>query len=109
MKRRYSPAVIRLAQENDIDLEQVKGTGKGGRITRKDLLQLIESGQTGAAQPRKEPVEPGTAPAPETARAAAAFSRCGVQTCRQLGARRSGDPPHQRAQNHRPAHGGQQA
>ncbi|MFD1395137.1 dihydrolipoamide acetyltransferase family protein [Kroppenstedtia eburnea] len=74
MKRRYSPAVIRLAQENDIDLEQVKGTGKGGRITRKDLLQLIESGQTGAAQPRKEPVEPGTAPAPETARAAAAPS-----------------------------------
>jgi 2-oxoisovalerate dehydrogenase E2 component (dihydrolipoyl transacylase) len=43
-KKRYSPAVLRISQENDIDLEQVNGTGAGGRITRKDLLQLIESG-----------------------------------------------------------------
>ncbi|KIP22257.1 Dihydrolipoyllysine-residue acetyltransferase component of pyruvate dehydrogenase complex [Anoxybacillus ayderensis] len=41
---RYSPAVLRLAQEHNIDLEQVRGTGMGGRITRKDLLKLIESG-----------------------------------------------------------------
>lgn len=43
-KRRYSPAVLRLAQENNIDLEQVSGTGAGGRITRKDILKVIESG-----------------------------------------------------------------
>ncbi|EMI09797.1 MULTISPECIES: dihydrolipoamide acetyltransferase family protein [Anoxybacillus] len=43
-KGRYSPAVLRLAQEHNIDLEQVQGTGMGGRITRKDLLKLIESG-----------------------------------------------------------------
>jgi 2-oxoisovalerate dehydrogenase E2 component (dihydrolipoyl transacylase) len=43
-KGRYSPAVLRLAQEHNIDLEQVQGTGLGGRITRKDLLKLIESG-----------------------------------------------------------------
>ena len=43
-KGRYSPAVLRLAQEYNIDLEQVQGTGMGGRITRKDLLKLIESG-----------------------------------------------------------------
>ncbi|MCZ0754697.1 dihydrolipoamide acetyltransferase family protein [Anoxybacillus sp. J5B_2022] len=53
---RYSPAVLRLAQEHNIDLTQVQGTGVGGRITRKDLLKLIESGniptadQTPAAQ-----------------------------------------------------------
>ncbi|MCG6177335.1 E3 binding domain-containing protein, partial [Anoxybacillus sp. LAT_35] len=35
---RYSPAVLRLAQEHNIDLTQVTGTGMGGRITRKDLL-----------------------------------------------------------------------
>src|SRR5699024_6638987 len=29
MKTRYSPAVLRLAQENDIDLNQVEGTGRG--------------------------------------------------------------------------------
>ncbi|UTR09493.1 2-oxo acid dehydrogenase subunit E2 [Evansella sp. LMS18] len=43
-KKRYSPAVLRLAQENNIDLEQVDGSGRGGRITRKDLLALIEGG-----------------------------------------------------------------
>ena len=30
MKRRYSPAVLRLAQEHGIDLEKIEGTGKGG-------------------------------------------------------------------------------
>jgi 2-oxoisovalerate dehydrogenase E2 component (dihydrolipoyl transacylase) len=41
---RYSPAVLKISQENGIDLTQVTGTGAGGRITRKDLLKLIESG-----------------------------------------------------------------
>ncbi|WP_066173502.1 dihydrolipoamide acetyltransferase family protein [Bacillus marinisedimentorum] len=43
-KRRYSPAVLRMAQEHDIDLEQVDGSGRGGRITRKDLQKIIDSG-----------------------------------------------------------------
>ncbi|GMG79204.1 dihydrolipoamide acetyltransferase family protein [Bacillus safensis] len=43
-KKRYSPAVLRLAGEHGIDLAAVQGTGAGGRITRKDLLQLIENG-----------------------------------------------------------------
>ena len=41
---RYSPAVLRLSQEHQIDLSKVTGTGAGGRITRKDLLKIIESG-----------------------------------------------------------------
>lgn len=43
-KVRYSPAVLKISQEYGIDLNQVKGTGEGGRITRKDLLQLVETG-----------------------------------------------------------------
>ncbi|MFJ7951838.1 dihydrolipoamide acetyltransferase family protein [Lysinibacillus sp. NPDC096418] len=43
-KLRYSPAVLKLAQEHDIVLDQVAGTGEGGRITRKDLQQLIDAG-----------------------------------------------------------------
>lgn len=58
MKRRYSPAVLKLAQENNIDLEQVKGSGRGGRITRKDLKKAIESGPVknlpSEAAPREE-------------------------------------------------------
>ena len=41
---RYSPAVLRLSQENGIDLSLVEGSGREGRITRKDLLAIIESG-----------------------------------------------------------------
>lgn len=43
-KARYSPAVLKISQEQGIDLTQVSGSGAGGRITRKDLLTLIESG-----------------------------------------------------------------
>jgi len=41
---RYSPAVLKLSQEHGIDLSQVTGTGAGGRITRKDLTMIIDSG-----------------------------------------------------------------
>lgn len=43
-KARFSPAVLKLSQEHGIDLNQVEGTGREGRITRKDLLKIIESG-----------------------------------------------------------------
>ena len=43
-KIRYSPAVLRLAQEHDIMLDQLVGTGEGGRITRKDIQQYINAG-----------------------------------------------------------------
>ncbi len=41
---RFSPAVLRMAQDNDIDLTLVEGTGRDGRITRKDLQTLIDNG-----------------------------------------------------------------
>jgi len=44
-KARYSPAVLRLSQEAGIDLSQIKGSGLGGRITRKDVLAAINGGQ----------------------------------------------------------------
>lgn len=46
---RFSPAVLRLAQDNGIDLSLVEGSGLEGRITRKDLLTIIESGNTPTA------------------------------------------------------------
>jgi len=53
MKKRYSPAVLRLSQENGINLEQVNGTGKGGRITRRDLEAIIaQGGQTKQEAPK---------------------------------------------------------
>lgn len=43
-KQRYSPAVMRLAQEHNIDLSRVRGTGGEGRITRKDVQNIIDQG-----------------------------------------------------------------
>lgn len=63
-KKRYSPAVLRLAQENDVDLDQMDGSGAGGRITRKDILKLIESstapkiGEAPKASEQKETERP---------------------------------------------------
>lgn len=39
---RSSPLVRKLAQEHNIDLSRVKGSGAGGRVTRDDLLRAIE-------------------------------------------------------------------
>lgn len=49
MKTRFSPVVLRLAREHGIDLSKIKGTGRGGRITRKDILKYIK-----AQEERKE-------------------------------------------------------
>lgn len=54
--RRYTPVVKRLAQEHDIDLTQVSGTGMSGRVTKNDVLSYIaergprrENGRSAAA------------------------------------------------------------
>ncbi|OAT84139.1 branched-chain alpha-keto acid dehydrogenase subunit E2 [Bacillus sp. MKU004] len=76
-KARYSPAVLKLSQEHDIDLNQVDGTGSGGRITRKDLKKIIESGNIPKAgdAPETQQAEaqaPQQAPVKEQAQPAAA-------------------------------------
>lgn len=56
-RRRYSPAVQRLADEHGIDPEQVEGTGINGRVTRKDVLAYIEA-QAEATVVAAAPVPP---------------------------------------------------
>jgi 2-oxoglutarate dehydrogenase dihydrolipoamide succinyltransferase (E2 component) len=81
-----SPVVARMAGEHNIDLYQVAGTGRGGRITKKDLLEYLErqpaveeaGAQTAlsaqpapadqpapAAQPAARPAAPAQAPQPQ--------------------------------------------
>jgi 2-oxoglutarate dehydrogenase E2 component (dihydrolipoamide succinyltransferase) len=52
----HSPVVRRMADEHGIDLSQVQGTGIGGRIRKRDLVALIESGSAPEA-PTPEPAE----------------------------------------------------
>ena len=55
-----SPVVARIASEHGVDPNQVQGSGRGGRVTKKDILNFIESGAQ--AQPQAEPQ-----PAPQAA------------------------------------------
>jgi 2-oxoisovalerate dehydrogenase E2 component (dihydrolipoyl transacylase) len=71
-KRRYSPAVLRLAQENNVDLEQVSGTGAGGRITRKDIQAVIESGNIPTADSKPAAAAAPAQEAPKAEKAAQA-------------------------------------
>ena len=40
--RRYSPAVQRLADSNNMDLAKVEGTGINGRVTRRDVEKYLQ-------------------------------------------------------------------
>ena len=46
-----SPVVARIAAEHGVDPGQVQGTGRGGRVTKKDILAFIESAGTAQAAP----------------------------------------------------------
>src|SRR6266545_7871725 len=64
-----SPVVAKIASEHGVDPSQVQGTGRGGRVTKKDILSFIESGTQEApapaapAQPEAPPPPPEPAPA----------------------------------------------
>ncbi|OHX50580.1 branched-chain alpha-keto acid dehydrogenase subunit E2 [Planococcus salinarum] len=96
-KGRYSPAVMRLAQENDIDLTQVEGSGNEGRITRKDIMALIESGNipkagdapAAASKPAEEAPQEQSKPTAEKAPAAPIQSAPGDVEIPVTGVRRA--------------------
>jgi 2-oxoglutarate dehydrogenase E2 component (dihydrolipoamide succinyltransferase) len=86
-----SPVVARIASEHNVDPSLVSGTGRGGRVTKKDILDFIEQGgpppqappqqpppqqappQQEQPQPQAEaPAPPAPAPAPPQAVPAAA-------------------------------------
>lgn len=49
--KRISPLVARMAAEHNIDVTQVRGTGKDDRVTKKDMLAYIETRPAAAAAP----------------------------------------------------------
>lgn len=59
-ERFYSPLVLRIAREERIDmatLESLEGTGKGGRLTRDDLLTYLERRASRIPEPAVEQEE----------------------------------------------------
>lgn len=54
-----SPAARKLAQENNLDVAKLNGTGKGGRVTKEDVLKAVQSGAAkAAAAPAAAPAAP---------------------------------------------------
>jgi pyruvate dehydrogenase E2 component (dihydrolipoamide acetyltransferase) len=68
-----SPVVARIAAEHSVDISAVPGTGRGGRVTKKDILSFVESGApSGAAAPASVPAPAVATPAPAAPTAAPA-------------------------------------
>src|SRR3954447_17541784 len=76
-RARRPPRVQRIAAEHGVDLDEVPGTGRGGRVRKQDVLAFLENGGAGAAPATEEPPlhiespyrpdEPTPAPAPKSA------------------------------------------
>jgi len=79
LRTRSSPAVRRIAEEHGIEIGQIAGSGIGGRVTKRDILQFVEDQRSAPVQPatavstptappvmpaRPESREPAPAPAP---------------------------------------------
>ena len=76
-QRGYSPVVTRIAAEHGIDLTKVEGTGRGGRVTKKDVLALVENGGAPAEAPLhiESPYRPDPQPSAPAAAGAPTLSR----------------------------------
>ncbi|HWT16436.1 MAG TPA: 2-oxoglutarate dehydrogenase complex dihydrolipoyllysine-residue succinyltransferase [Patescibacteria group bacterium] len=57
-----SPAGRRVAEENKLDASQVAGSGRGGQVTKEDLVNFMRSG--GAVTPAAKPAAAATVAAP---------------------------------------------
>jgi 2-oxoglutarate dehydrogenase E2 component (dihydrolipoamide succinyltransferase) len=68
-RTKSSPLVRKIAQEHNVDISKLEGTGLSGRVTKNDILSFIESGSAPAApQPQRAatpaPVQEPVAPPP---------------------------------------------
>ncbi len=59
-----SPVVARIASEHGVDVNQISGTGRGGRVTKKDILAFVESGGQAAPAAPEPPAAPPALEAP---------------------------------------------
>jgi 2-oxoglutarate dehydrogenase E2 component (dihydrolipoamide succinyltransferase) len=94
-----SPVVARIAAEHGIDPQTVPGTGRGGRVTKKDILGFIEQrpaeAPAPAAAPAAAPPAAQAAPAPPPTPAAPVSAQAG-ETEEPMSAMRRGIADHMR-------------
>jgi pyruvate dehydrogenase E2 component (dihydrolipoyllysine-residue acetyltransferase) len=93
-----SPVVARIAAEHGVDVGAVQGTGRGGRVTKKDILAFVEGGGAPAAPapPAEEPAAPAAAPAAPAAPAPTPQPAMGGEQLEPMTAMRKGIAEHMR-------------
>jgi pyruvate dehydrogenase E2 component (dihydrolipoamide acetyltransferase) len=96
-----SPVVARIAAEHNVDVASIEGTGRGGRVTKKDILGYIESGQPQAAPaaaeaPQEAPAAPSQPQAAAPAAPAATPQTQEGETVEPMSAMRKGIAEHMR-------------
>lgn len=57
-----SPAARKLAEESGIDPNSIAGTGKGGRVTKEDVVAAVEAKKNAPAAPAAKPAAAASAP-----------------------------------------------
>lgn len=62
-----TPAVRMLVREHDVDLGQVEGSGLGGRVSKKDVLDYVQQRDAGSGRPQPVAPAPAAVPAPAVA------------------------------------------
>jgi 2-oxoglutarate dehydrogenase E2 component (dihydrolipoamide succinyltransferase) len=63
LRTKSSPLVRKIAAEHGIEIAGLQGSGIAGRVTKRDIMQVIESGSTPEAAPRVAPAPSMHAPA----------------------------------------------
>lgn len=103
LRRRSTPAVRRLAEEHEVDVRQLTGTGLGGRVTKEDILQYVAqrgAAPAPAAQPAPAAAAPATTaptPTPTTAPSAQPVAPAAVMPAPMMGDTPMGLTPMRRA------------
>ena len=60
LRQRSTPLVRKIAEEHQLDISQIPGTGHAGRVTKKDILEFVES--AAAAAPSAPALQTATSP-----------------------------------------------
>jgi 2-oxoglutarate dehydrogenase E2 component (dihydrolipoamide succinyltransferase) len=60
-RTKSSPLVRKIAQENNVDISKLQGSGVSGRVTKNDILDFLQQPKPAAPQ---QPAQPAPAPRP---------------------------------------------
>src|SRR5438270_11527848 len=65
-RTKSSPLVRKIAQENNVDISRLQGSGVSGRVTKNDILDFLQQPKPAASQQQPAPPQPAPRPAAMT-------------------------------------------